>query len=89
MTFNVTRKAGNCQQRRVTVFFFFNPFVGDVLAQVARRIRDWSGGKDFRIVFCNHDHFDKLLAIDPWLEKTAYGLMAPNVSWAVYKPVPV
>ena len=71
----------------VTVFFFFNPFVGEVLRQVTRNIRDWSADKDFRIVFCNHDHFDKVLDGDPWLKKTAQGVRAPNVSWAVYKPV--
>lgn len=53
------------------VYFFFNPFAGETLAQVIRRIhQSWCGHpRDLFVIFFNHREFDQYIQGQTWLQK--------------------
>jgi hypothetical protein len=53
------------------VIFFFNPFDGQTLTDVVRRIHQsyCSHPRDLFIIFFNHGEFDKRVQGQPWLRK--------------------
>jgi len=65
----------------VTVFFMFNPFLGEVLRIVCERIA--AHRRPFAIAVCNYDNFEAAIAPYTRLERTSNGVFE-NVSWAVY-----
>jgi len=70
---NVELIVGNAQTydppASVTVFHFFNPFIGDVLRDVVARIKHGLARvpRPVTLMFANPVHFEALLEVDPWL----------------------
>ena len=65
----------------VTVFFMFNPFLGEILHIVIEKIAAYP--PPFAIALCNYENFEAAAAGYISLERKANGVIE-NVSWAVY-----
>lgn len=72
----------------VTVAFFYNPFVGSLLARVCENLERslLRAPRPLRVVYANSDRFEALARELPWLEKT--GAFVHLYPWSLYGVVP-
>jgi SAM-dependent methyltransferase len=70
----------------VTVIHFFNPFIGDTLAQAVGNIRESlrRRPRELTILYASPGRFEKMFGGQDWLKKTASLTFYPGMVYAIY-----
>ena len=71
----------------VSVIHFYNPFIGETLAQVVRRIHDSvvRRPRTIQIIFFNHGQFDRVIRGADWVRQIFSGRFYPHYGGALYE----
>lgn len=71
----------------VNIIYFFNPFTGSLLDNVASNIYSSyrKNPRKIYVIYLNNDHFDKVVSHQDWLNKTYQTEFHPNISCGLYE----
>jgi 16S rRNA G966 N2-methylase RsmD len=69
------------------VFYFFNPFAGEALRQMTGLIRQSieAHPRPAFVIYFNPEHFDPLVANQPWIRRVFEGHFYPNYHCGLYR----
>ncbi len=69
-----------------TVFFLFNPFLGETMKMVVHNLRESlvESPRHAALVVCNARNFIEATAGQDWFTELAAGKMPPSLSWRVF-----